>query len=122
MQLLDIGRLHCNIDEFDFMLRRYSKGFKQDMELAAKFCSLYSKLGSSRTSRIFNRESSDLELDNILEKLETLENPTLEIVDSIFDKFIKAKEASYHGYAVIEDVHIKEILSYGQLEVLLVLT
>jgi len=119
MQVLDIGRLVCKIDESDYILKKYSKSFMADMELASKLCQLYSKLGKSGPSRI--SETCNVPSQQLLDILEAMENPTLGAVDSIFDKFIKTKQAADAGYSIIEDVHVKEILEYGHAEVPLLL-
>jgi hypothetical protein len=87
------------------------------MQLASKFCEMYSKLGKSGTTRTTAPESLDIDPDRLLEVIDSMENPTLATIDSLFDKFVKIKQASYQGYKIVEDVHIKEILEYGHLEV-----
>lgn len=116
MQVLETGQLLCKMDEFDFIVKRYSKPFQKDLEVAAKFCELYSNIGKSAPSRL-NHEDSDIDHGTLLETLETLENPTVEVVDTLFDKFVKLKQATHQGYTVIEEVQIKEILEYGHLDI-----
>ena len=100
------------MDELDLILKRYSKSFKNDMEIANKFGELYAKVGGSEMPlETLKTETLTKEL------LESLENPSLQILDSLFDRFIQEKQSNYQGYTIIQDNHIQEILEYGHLEV-----
>ena len=101
------------MDELDLILKRYSKSFKNDMEIANKFGELYAKVGVGSEISLENLKTETL----TKEILESLENPSLQILDSLFDRFIQEKQSNYQGYTIIQDNHIQEILEYGHLEV-----
>jgi phenylalanyl-tRNA synthetase alpha subunit len=104
------------MDELDFMLKRYSMSFEEDMELATKFGDLYAKVQTGVASQKMNLENLEIEIPT-KSLLESLENPSRAVLDSLFDKFIQKKRSNYQSYTIVEDIHIKKILEYGYLEV-----
>ena len=89
------------------------------MELVTTFGKLYSKLGNSGFTRTLSNGRSGIEIpENLKEHVENLQNPTLSTVNSLFDGFIRGKHASHHEFKIEDDLHIKEILEYGHVEVI----